>query len=274
MSGARERSVALQLPDGAAEVPGAGISGDVGGISVLAGTAEFAGGGRSAAAVGPRRAPARQPGGGHERLRRRGRRPRGCPRAGRPHPAETPRVIRSLRRAGVRRVVMVTGDHYGVADLVAAAIGVDGVLAERTPADKVDAVIGENARRGWHPRHGRRRHQRRSGPGQRGRRRGHGRPRRHGQLGGGRRRHHGRPARPAPGGASASPAAPAHRPARASSSAWASRSRPCSWRRPASCSRWRVPWSRRPSTSSSSSTPCVPSPAASSAPRRSPAGAT
>ena len=56
---------------------------------------------------------------------------------------ETPRVIRSLRRVGVRRLVMVTGDHYGVADLVAAAIGVDGVLAERTPADKVDAVIGE-----------------------------------------------------------------------------------------------------------------------------------
>jgi hypothetical protein len=52
-------------------------------------------------------------------------------------------VIRSLRRVGVRRVVMVTGDHYGVADLVAAAIGVDSVLAERNPADKVDAVVGE-----------------------------------------------------------------------------------------------------------------------------------
>jgi len=56
---------------------------------------------------------------------------------------ETPRVIRSLRRAGVRRTVMVTGDHYGVADMVAAAIGVDAVLAERTPADKVDAVAEE-----------------------------------------------------------------------------------------------------------------------------------
>ena len=58
---------------------------------------------------------------------------------------ETPRVIRSLRRAGVRRMVMVTGDHYGVADMVAAAIGVDAVLAERTPADKVDAVAEEKA---------------------------------------------------------------------------------------------------------------------------------
>ena len=58
---------------------------------------------------------------------------------------ETPRVIRSLRRAGIRRMVMVTGDHYGVADIVAAAIGVDAVLAERTPADKVDAVAQEKA---------------------------------------------------------------------------------------------------------------------------------
>ena len=58
---------------------------------------------------------------------------------------ETPRVIRSLRRAGVRRMVMVTGDHYGVADIVAAAIGVDAVLAERTPTDKVDAVAQEKA---------------------------------------------------------------------------------------------------------------------------------
>ncbi len=61
---------------------------------------------------------------------------------------ETPRVIRSLRRAGVRRTVMVTGDQYGVADMVAEAIGVDAVLAERTPADKVDAVTGERGEAG------------------------------------------------------------------------------------------------------------------------------
>jgi hypothetical protein len=41
---------------------------------------------------------------------------------------------------------MVTGDRYGVADLVAGAIGLDAVLAERTPADKVDAVTDERAK--------------------------------------------------------------------------------------------------------------------------------
>jgi uncharacterized membrane protein len=40
---------------------------------------------------------------------------------------------------------MVTGDHAGVADMVGAAIGVDAVLAERSPAEKVDAVAEERA---------------------------------------------------------------------------------------------------------------------------------
>jgi P-type E1-E2 ATPase len=40
---------------------------------------------------------------------------------------------------------MVTGDHPDTAETVAAAIGVDRVLAERTPADKVEAVRLERA---------------------------------------------------------------------------------------------------------------------------------
>jgi len=50
------------------------------------------------------------------------------------------RTIRRLRRHGIRRVVMVTGDRQDVAAGVGAVIGVDEVLAERTPAEKVDAV--------------------------------------------------------------------------------------------------------------------------------------
>jgi soluble P-type ATPase len=53
---------------------------------------------------------------------------------------DTPRVIRTLRRAGIKRVVMVTGDHADVAESVGIAIGVDRILSERDPADKVDAV--------------------------------------------------------------------------------------------------------------------------------------
>ena len=56
---------------------------------------------------------------------------------------DSPRVIRSLRRAGIDRVVMVTGDHPDVAESVGAALGVDRILSERTPEEKVETVSAE-----------------------------------------------------------------------------------------------------------------------------------
>jgi hypothetical protein len=56
------------------------------------------------------------------------------------------RSVRALRRGGIDRVVLVTGDRALVAETVGAVIGVDQVLAERTPAEKVDAVRVEHAR--------------------------------------------------------------------------------------------------------------------------------
>ncbi len=53
---------------------------------------------------------------------------------------DAPRTLRALRRSGFRKVVLLTGDHLGVAQVVGAALGVDQVLAERSPADKVAAV--------------------------------------------------------------------------------------------------------------------------------------
>jgi heavy metal translocating P-type ATPase len=61
----------------------------------------------------------------------------------RPDAAKT---IRGLRRRGIGRIVMVTGDRAEVADSVGAVIGVDEVLAERSPADKLDAVAAERRR--------------------------------------------------------------------------------------------------------------------------------
>jgi len=54
-----------------------------------------------------------------------------------------PRVIRSLRRAGIERVIMVTGDHPDVAESVGAALGVDRVLSERDPTEKVEVLDAE-----------------------------------------------------------------------------------------------------------------------------------
>jgi heavy metal translocating P-type ATPase len=55
-------------------------------------------------------------------------------------------TIRALRRSGIRRVVMITGDHPEVAETVGFGIGADLVLAERSPSEKVDAVRSESAR--------------------------------------------------------------------------------------------------------------------------------
>jgi heavy metal translocating P-type ATPase len=49
-------------------------------------------------------------------------------------------TIRALRRTGVDRIVMATGDHETMARSVGMAIGVDEVLAEVTPGEKVDAL--------------------------------------------------------------------------------------------------------------------------------------
>jgi heavy metal translocating P-type ATPase len=56
---------------------------------------------------------------------------------------ETPRAVQMLRRAGVLRVVMVTGDRTDAAETIGAALDLDAVLAERVPSDKVDAVAAE-----------------------------------------------------------------------------------------------------------------------------------
>jgi heavy metal translocating P-type ATPase len=57
--------------------------------------------------------------------------------------SDTPRAIRLLREAGVARMVMVTGDRAAAAQAIGAALDLDAVLADRVPADKVDAVRSE-----------------------------------------------------------------------------------------------------------------------------------
>ena len=56
---------------------------------------------------------------------------------------ETPRAVQTLRGAGVSRIVMVTGDRADAAETIGAALDLDAVLADRVPADKVEAVAME-----------------------------------------------------------------------------------------------------------------------------------
>ncbi|SCX55511.1 cation-transporting P-type ATPase C [Klenkia marina] len=53
---------------------------------------------------------------------------------------ETPEVLARLRATGVRRIVMLTGDHATAAAAVAAELGIDEWRAEVLPEDKQDVV--------------------------------------------------------------------------------------------------------------------------------------
>jgi soluble P-type ATPase len=59
---------------------------------------------------------------------------------------DAPRMVRALRTAGIGRVVLVTGDRADIAEMVGQVVGVDAVLADRTPADKLAVVTDESQR--------------------------------------------------------------------------------------------------------------------------------
>jgi heavy metal translocating P-type ATPase len=54
-------------------------------------------------------------------------------------------TLRSLRRVGFAKILLLTGDHEDVANVVGDVLGVDRVYAERSPAEKVTVV--QDARR-------------------------------------------------------------------------------------------------------------------------------
>ena len=60
---------------------------------------------------------------------------------------DTSAALRALRRAGVDRVVMVTGDRLEVAEPIGTSLGIDQVFADRTPAEKLDVVRAESSTR-------------------------------------------------------------------------------------------------------------------------------
>jgi soluble P-type ATPase len=59
--------------------------------------------------------------------------------------ADTSAALRALRRVGVDRVVMVTGDRLAVAEPIGMSLGIDQVFADRTPAEKLDVVRSESS---------------------------------------------------------------------------------------------------------------------------------
>ncbi|HET7869526.1 MAG TPA: heavy metal translocating P-type ATPase [Actinomycetota bacterium] len=140
---ARQRGLSLSFPIDVREEPGSGIEGSVDGRRVSLGKASWVsgGGGLPARARDVRRRSAME--GSSAVFVAIDGEVTGGFILDDPIRPDTPRVIRTLRRAGIKRVVMVTGDHPDVAESVGISIGVDRILSERDPTDKVDAVKAE-----------------------------------------------------------------------------------------------------------------------------------
>ncbi len=137
---ARHRDLSLEMPIDIAEVPGSGVAAKVGSSSVAVGKLEWLLEGRAEPdAIATTR----------RRLMRLAHLAVYVAIDGdiagvitfddtiRPDAAST---IRALRRIGVERIVMATGDHPVVARSVGTAIDVDRVLAQATPQEKVEAL--------------------------------------------------------------------------------------------------------------------------------------
>ncbi|WP_428821268.1 heavy metal translocating P-type ATPase [Microbulbifer sp. MCCC 1A16149] len=144
---ARRRNLTLSIPDKVKEEPGEGLTGEVEGHSVAVGSlALILEGGTSDSWTKARLRHMAQRGlsGAFVRI---DERMAGLLLLADQIRLDTPRALRALHRAGIRRTVMLSGDRQDVAETVALSLGFDAVLAERSPADKVAAVKSE-CRRG------------------------------------------------------------------------------------------------------------------------------
>ena len=143
VAAAAERGLSLKLPEHVRESMGSGMQGVIDGRKVIAGSREMTLGGGHApewASRAIRRASWRSALIVFVAVEGR---PIGALLLADELRSDTPRAIRLLRDAGINRIVMVTGDRVGAAQAIGAALDLDAVLADRVPADKVDAVRSE-----------------------------------------------------------------------------------------------------------------------------------
>ncbi|TCZ66827.1 heavy metal translocating P-type ATPase [Roseicella aquatilis] len=135
---ARQAGLALAVPEEVREVAGAGISGRVGGHAVALGGPGFV------AAHGWAEGPAdgHPPGAVRVCVAVDGA-PGGTLVLADPLRADAAAMLATARAAGIRRIVLLSGDRAAVAEPLGALLGLDAVLAERSPAGKVEAVLRE-----------------------------------------------------------------------------------------------------------------------------------
>jgi heavy metal translocating P-type ATPase len=144
VTAATERGLDLTMPTGVVEEHGRGVRGRVGPHTVQVGKADWVVPGRHPAWVRQVRRRADLDGSLAVFVGVDGT-PAGALLLEDPIRPDAPRMVRGLREAGVDRVVLVTGDRIDTAEMVGRIVGVDSVLAECDPADKLAAIGSERS---------------------------------------------------------------------------------------------------------------------------------
>lgn len=132
-----ERGVTLTLPSNVEEIPGHGIRGTVSGQEIEVGKSSWTGA-KFAWMTAARRRATRD--GQVTVFVAIDHKPAGVILFADSIRSDAVATIRHLRRDGIERIMMVTGDRQDVAEMVGAAVGVDEVLAGQSPKQKVEAV--------------------------------------------------------------------------------------------------------------------------------------
>ena len=137
---ARARGLKLAIPSEVVETPGEGIAGRVDGRAVMVGGLRFI----AAKLGGDVRglAGARPPGALAAAVAFDGRLA-GVLILSDEVRAGTEQLLNELRRLGIERIVLATGDRHDVARFVTAGLSIDQVRAELTPDQKILAVLAE-----------------------------------------------------------------------------------------------------------------------------------
>jgi heavy metal translocating P-type ATPase len=138
---ARQRELGLSVPLHVVETPGEGIEGDVDGTPVIVGGTHFVASKIAGAAQAAKRWP-RMPGALTVSVAIGGRLAGEIVLADELRAGTEP-FLQNLRRLGLERVVLATGDRRDVAEAIVAGLSFDAVRSELTPDQKVMLVLSE-----------------------------------------------------------------------------------------------------------------------------------
>jgi heavy metal translocating P-type ATPase len=136
VTAAKRRDLVLEMPEDVRETHGLGIEGRVGGHRVRLGQLRWIAGERGL----PEGARLLRDGGATAVYMAVDDELAGALRMEDPVRAETASTLRALRDAGISRIVLLSGDHERVARAVGDGLGVDAVLYEQSPLEKIEAV--------------------------------------------------------------------------------------------------------------------------------------